>query len=130
MGEYTKIVISKSNEKRHCYANDGEIIIIKGATVNLTALRESLLAMRDVHEAQIIVSKSKPNDPYSMDVLSLNIVLKAGAKQTQARRTIQKLTKTETEITPKINFMDLETLLEQSGGLKFQEIVDTRMKPA
>ncbi len=103
---------------------------IKGATVNLTALRESLLAMSGVHEAQIIVSKSKPKDPYSMDVLSLNIVLKSGTKQTQARRSIQRLTKTETEITPIINFMDLETLLEKAGGLKFQEIVDTRVKPA
>jgi phenylacetate-coenzyme A ligase PaaK-like adenylate-forming protein len=103
---------------------------IKGATVNLTALRELLLAMNEIHEAQIIVSKSVPDDPYSMDVLSLNIVLKSGAKQTEARRTIQKITKNETEITPKIHFMDLNTLLEQAGGLKFQEIVDTRVKPA
>jgi hypothetical protein len=103
---------------------------IKGATVNLTALRESLLAVKEIHEAQIIVSKSKPDDPYSMDVLSLNIVLKSGTNQTQARRTIQKLTKTETEITPEIHFMDLDTFLEQAGGLKFQEIIDTRLKPA
>ncbi|MHA2426800.1 MAG: hypothetical protein ACXADB_02075 [Candidatus Hermodarchaeia archaeon] len=103
---------------------------IKGATVNLTALRESLLALSAVHEAQLIVSKSKPDDPYSMDVLTLNIVLKGGTNQTQAQRTIQKLTKTETEITPVIHFMDLDTLLEQAGGLKFQEIVDSRIKPA
>ncbi len=103
---------------------------IKGATVNLTALRESLLAMNDIHEVQIVVSKSKPDDPYSMDVLSLNVVLKAGTSQTTNQKVIQKLTKTETEITPVIHFMDLDTLLEQAGGLKFQEIVDSRIKPA
>jgi hypothetical protein len=89
-----------------------------------------LLALSAVHEAQLIVSKSKPDDPYSMDVLTLNIVLKEGTNQTQAQRMIQKLTKTETEITPAIHFMDLEALLEQAGGLKFQEIVDARIKPA
>ncbi|MFX1539767.1 MAG: hypothetical protein ACFFBX_03205, partial [Promethearchaeota archaeon] len=103
---------------------------IKGATVNLTALRESLLAMNDIHEVQIIISKSKPDDPYSMDVLSLNVVLKAGASQITNQKAIQRLTKTETEITPVIHFMDLDTLLEQAGGLKFQEIVDSRVKPA
>ncbi|MFW9830222.1 MAG: hypothetical protein ACFFD8_00350 [Candidatus Thorarchaeota archaeon] len=103
---------------------------IKGSTVNLTSLRESLLAMNEIHEAQIIVSKSKPDDPYSMDVLSLNIVLKAGASQTKTQRAILKLTKTETEITPLVNFMDLDTFLEKAGGLKFQEIVDSRVKPA
>jgi phenylacetate-coenzyme A ligase PaaK-like adenylate-forming protein len=103
---------------------------IKGATVNLTALRESLLAMNDVYEVQIIVSKTNPEDPYSMDVLSLNVVLKSGADKTQNQRAIQKLTKTETEITPVIHFMELEALLEQAGGLKFQEIVDSRVKPA
>ena len=103
---------------------------IKGATVNLTALRESLLALKDVYEVQIVVSKSQPGDPYSMDVLSLNVVLKSGADTTQNQRAIQKLTKTETEITPIIHFMELEALLEQAGGLKFQEIVDSRVKPA
>lgn len=102
---------------------------IKGATVNLTALRESLLAMKETDEVQIVVSKAKPDDPYSMDVLSLNVVLKAGSDKTKTQRVIQKLTKTETEITPVIHFMDLESLLEQAGGLKFQEIVDSRVKP-
>ncbi|MFX0169258.1 MAG: hypothetical protein ACFE89_07880 [Candidatus Hodarchaeota archaeon] len=103
---------------------------IKGATVNLTALRESLLAMNDVHETQIIVSKSNPKDPYSMDVLTLNVVLKPGADNTQNQRAIHKLTKTATEITPVIHIMDLDTFLEQAGGLKFQEIVDSRVQPS
>ena len=86
--------------------------------------------MKETDEVQIIVSKAKPDDPYSMDVLSLNVVLKSGSNQTKTQRAIQKLTKTETEITPIIHFMDLETLLEQAGGLKFQEIVDSRVKLA
>jgi len=57
------------------------------------------------------------------------VVLKAGSDKTKTQRAIQKITKTETEITPVIHFMDLESLLEQAGGLKFQEIVDSRVKP-
>jgi hypothetical protein len=92
-------------------------------------LRESLLALKETDEVQIVVSKAKRDDPYSMDVLSLNVVLKEGSDKTKTQRAIQKLTKTETEITPVIHFMDLESLLEQAGGLKFQEIVDSRGKP-
>ncbi len=102
---------------------------IKGATVNLTALRESLLALNEVDEIQIVVSKTDPQDPYSMDVLSLNVVLHKEADQTATKKVIQKITKAQTEITPKIHFMDLASLLEQAGGLKFQEIFDTRGRP-
>ncbi len=103
---------------------------IKGATVNLTALRESLLALPEVDEIQIIISKSDPTDPYSMDVLSFNVVLHKGPDQTVIKRILQKITKGQTEVTPKISFMNLETLLEQAGGLKFQEILDKRGRPA
>jgi phenylacetate-coenzyme A ligase PaaK-like adenylate-forming protein len=103
---------------------------IKGATVNLTALRESILGLPEVDEVQIVVSKSTPDDPYSTDVLSMNVVLRKGSEATATKRNIQRITKAETEITPVVHFMDLETLLERAGGLKFQEIVDSRMRPA
>jgi hypothetical protein len=49
---------------------------IKGATVNLTALRTDLLALAGVEELQIEVAKEDMNDPYSMDVLNLYVAPK------------------------------------------------------
>lgn len=103
---------------------------IKGATVNLTALREAILALPEVDEVQIVIGKENPEDAYSTDILTLNVVPRPGSQTEKLGRNIVRLTKSQTEITPIVNFMDLETLLEQAGGLKFQEIVDTRIRPA
>ncbi len=102
---------------------------IKGATVNLTALRESLLALQEVDEVQIVVTKSNPDDPYSLDVLSLNVAPSSGANKASLKRELKRLTKAQTEVTPVIHFMELDVLLEKAGGLKFQEIVDSRIRP-
>ncbi|MFX1473864.1 MAG: hypothetical protein ACFFCO_00080 [Promethearchaeota archaeon] len=103
---------------------------IKGATVNLTALREALLALPEIEEVQIVVTKSDPEDPYSLDVLSLNVAIRSGANKASMQREVKRLTKAQTEVTPVVHFMALDALLEQAGGLKFQEIVDSRVRPA
>jgi hypothetical protein len=74
-------------------------------------------------------TKTDPNDPYSIDLLTMKVVPRSGIDTTKSEKTIKQITKRETEITPKIHFLDFETLLEQAGGLKFQEIVDSRTQP-
>jgi len=105
---------------------------IKGATVNLTALREDLLKVAEIEELQIEVAKEDMSDPYSMDVLNLYIAPKGGVSGDFAAliRDIQKITKTSTEVTPKVFIMAFEELMEKAGGMKFMEIFDARPKPA
>jgi phenylacetate-coenzyme A ligase PaaK-like adenylate-forming protein len=105
---------------------------IKGATVNLTALRTELLSLNHVEEVQIEVAKENMNDPYSMDVLNLYIAPKASLQSNQQDLILaaQTLTKNITEITPSVFIIGFEELMEKAGGLKFMEIADVRPKPA
>ncbi len=101
---------------------------IKGSTVNLTALRETLLQLPEIFECQIVITKENPNDPYSMDVLKIYAALASDVTVDTAEiiRKITHVTKTETEVTPKVEILGLEELIERAGGMKFREIVDLR----
>lgn len=105
---------------------------IKGATVNLTALRTDILNLPDVEEVQVEVAKEDMNDPYSMDTLNLYVAPRAsvGGDYRSLIREIQRITKSSTEITPTVSIIAFEELMEKAGGLKFMEIADVRPKPA
>ncbi|MFX0108050.1 MAG: hypothetical protein ACFE7R_07190 [Candidatus Hodarchaeota archaeon] len=105
---------------------------IKGATVNLTALRTDLIALEEIEELQVEVAKEDMSDPYSMDVLNLYIAPK-GSPTTSYDSLIlevQRITKNSTEVTPGVFILSFEELLEKAGGMKFMEISDVRPKPA
>ena len=105
---------------------------IKGATVNLTALRADLLALSEIEELQIEVAKEDMSDPYSMDVLNLFVAPKGPitADYSTLIAEIVKMTKKSTEVTPTVTMLAFEKLLEKAGGMKFMEIADMRPKPA
>ncbi|MHA1770265.1 MAG: hypothetical protein ACTSYL_01920 [Candidatus Thorarchaeota archaeon] len=105
---------------------------IKGATVNLTALRTDLLSLPEIEEIQIEIAKEDMSDPYSMDVLNLYVAThgSVSSAHTSLITEIQRLTKDSTEITPRVFMVSFEELLEKAGGMKFMEIADVRPKPA
>ncbi|MHA1944364.1 MAG: hypothetical protein ACW96M_08215, partial [Candidatus Thorarchaeota archaeon] len=105
---------------------------IKGATVNLTALREMLLSISQVEEIQIEVAKEDMSDPYSMDVLNLYVAPRGPVPGDYKSLIleIQKMTKTNSEVTPGVTIIGFEELVERAGGMKFMEIIDNRPKPA
>ncbi|RDE16732.1 MAG: hypothetical protein C4K49_04205 [Candidatus Thorarchaeota archaeon] len=105
---------------------------VKGATVNLTALRTDILSLRDVEEVQVEVAKEDMNDPYSMDVLNMYVAPRGPVTGNYDSLVyeIQRITKNATEITPRVVITAFEDLMEKAGGLKFMEIADVRPKPA
>ena len=105
---------------------------IKGATVNLTALRSELLSVSEIEEVQIEVAKEDMSDPYSMDVLNLYVAPKGptNADYTSLIAQLKKMTKTNTEVTPGVFILSFEELIDKAGGMKFMEIIDSRPKPA
>ena len=105
---------------------------IKGATVNLTALRSDLLSLSGVEEVQIEVAKEDMSDPYSMDTLNLYVAPHGSttADHSSLIREIQKVTKTSTEVSPNVKILGFDELVQKAGGMKFMEIEDVRPKPA
>jgi len=105
---------------------------IKGATVNLTALRADLLSLAEIEELQIEIAKENMADPYSMDVLNLYVAPKGtiSGDYSSLISEIKKITKHSTEVTPSVTMIAFEELMEKAGGMKFMEISDVRPKPA
>ncbi|MHA1909729.1 MAG: hypothetical protein ACW98Y_20695 [Candidatus Thorarchaeota archaeon] len=105
---------------------------IKGATVNLTAIRADILALPKVEELQIEVAKEDMSDPYSMDVLRVYIAPKGPMTDdyTSLIAEVKQMTKNSTEVTPTVTLISFEELLDKAGGMKFMEISDIRPKPA
>ena len=103
---------------------------VKGATINLTSLRSEILNIPEVFEAQIVITKEDPEDPYSMDKLEIYAATVPGADPKKAKSEIMRATKMVAEITPHVEILDLEELIEKAGGLKFLEIVDKRPAPS
>ena len=63
-----------------------------------------------------------------MDEMRIYAALTSDAAVDDAEiiRKIIYVTKTETEVTPKVEILGLEELIERAGGMKFREIVDLR----
>jgi len=105
---------------------------VKGATVNLTALREDLLKVAEIEEIQVEVAKEDMKDPFSMDTLNLYVAAKGPVRSNYASLVdeLKKVTKNATEVTPKVFVLSFEELMEKAGGMKFMEIADVRPKPS
>lgn len=105
---------------------------VKGATVNLTALREDLLKVAEIEEIQVEVAKEDMKDPFSMDTLNLYVAAKGPVRSNYASLVdeLKKITKNATEVTPKVFVLSFEELMEKAGGMKFMEIADVRPKPS
>lgn len=83
--------------------------IYKGARINLVALREKILELKDVAEVQIVLKKTTRED-------KLIIRFAPSTKGTSAVRKVKEALK-GLEFTPKIEIVSLEKLL---GGEKFK----------
>ena len=83
--------------------------IYKGARINLVALREKILELKDVAEAQIVLKKTTRED-------KLIIRFAPSTKGTSAVKKVKEALK-GLEFTPKIEVVSLEKLL---GGEKFK----------
>ncbi|MEM2916672.1 MAG: hypothetical protein QXT19_04955, partial [Candidatus Woesearchaeota archaeon] len=85
---------------------------VKGARINLVAIREALLRIPEVAEAQIIARK---------DQLIIRIAPKTSRK-TAEPKVSEAIRKLMLEATPKIEYLTLEKLTTQDG-FKFRAIV-------
>ena len=86
---------------------------VKGASVNLTDLRTTLMEMPEISELQVVVTKTDPNDPGSIDVLKLNVVpiKDLPMNETELIEKIKSRTKAFAEITLEVELFDIDTLV-------------------
>ncbi|MFX1254912.1 MAG: phenylacetate--CoA ligase family protein [Promethearchaeota archaeon] len=100
---------------------------VKGATVNLTHLREMLLGIPGLREVQLVIDKEN-QDLQARDILIVRASKEKDVVDTALHDRIRELTKVEAEVTPHIEIIEHEDLLNEVEALKFAWIQDLRTR--
>lgn len=108
------------------YRVDG-LTKVKGTLVNPAVLLEGLSGLlgKGVKEYQVVIAREIPADPLSSDVLRVRAAC-AEAERARLRQEIEATVRSETEISPEIEFLPADGFGEIAGGYKFKRFVDER----
>jgi len=106
---------------------------IKGARVSLLAFQTAVRSAPGVETFQIVITKDKPDDPFSRDYVKVFVAPKEGTDRNELERTLKKSVKLDCEISPnEIIFQtvdEIEARLFERTGLKADWIIDERQMP-
>lgn len=101
------------------------LVKVKGMLINPEALCRQLMTIPRLDEFRVVVTKEDPEDPHSVDVL---LVQAAAAPETrpETKERIVDLTRRATGVTPRVEFVAVETLRQPEDALKAKRFVDER----
>lgn len=102
-----------------------DIVKIKGMLVNLDLLKEELERVPGLGEFQVVIQKSDPADPFSMDELLLRLAAADGAREEVGAACAQR-TLAATQVRPRLEFVRREEIYDPTSSAKLQRIVDRR----
>ncbi len=102
-----------------------DMLKIKGTLVNLDLLKEELDGVPGLDEYQVVIQKSDPSDPFSMDELVLRVAAPAAARdrvvQDVAARTLS-----ATQIRARVEVVEANAIFDPVKDPKAQRVVDRR----
>lgn len=103
---------------------------IKGSRVPLLNLQTAVRNSEGVESFQIVITKDKPDDPFSRDWVRIHISLKPGASEDSATQAIRKNVKLDCEISPSEIIVEPGEKIEQRlfarTNLKADWVLDER----
>jgi phenylacetate-coenzyme A ligase PaaK-like adenylate-forming protein len=105
-----------------------ELMKVKGTLINPEIMRDAVANTPGVIEYQIIVTKEKEDDPYSVDVLKINIGADAGVDQEKLEKELIDKVRRAVELTPKVAFVKQTDIFNPGETLKAVRVVDMRPK--
>jgi phenylacetate-coenzyme A ligase PaaK-like adenylate-forming protein len=100
---------------------------VKGTLINLYNFHEILPGIKDVAEWQVVITK-KDNDPYEVDVLTVNVSPRTGCEVESLIKQIKDCIHSVMELTPRVEvFHNCDNLFNLMGGqIKPKRILDER----
>ena len=109
------------------YDEELQLSKVKGTLINLYNFHDILTSMKNVAEWQVVISK-KDNDPYEVDVLTLNISPRTGCALETLVENSKDRVSSVMELTPKVEiFHSCDNLFElMDGQIKPKRILDKR----
>lgn len=103
----------------------GDIIKIRGALVNLGALKEHLDRAAGIDEYRIVVASEVPDDPFSMDRLVIELALERDADAGLTGRIAAEVTAL-TNLRPVIEIVPRDRIYDPAAAVKPKRILDLR----
>lgn len=106
------------------------LVKVKGTLVNLALLQDALseLQPEGLLEYQVVLAHEDAEDPYSADSLVIRLACAEGQRVWLPPR-VASLVRRVTEVTPRLEWVPLETFHDQAALYKFRRFVDERRKP-
>lgn len=101
---------------------------VKGQLVNLNALYPLLSGMKQIEEWQVIIRK-KDGDAFGLDEMVVRLTPKEPAKYEDLAEEVRRAVRSEMELTPTIEFVELKQILQDLGmesEMKEKRILDQR----
>ena len=99
---------------------------MKGTLINPQAMQDVVANTPGVIEYQFIVTKEKADDPYSMDVLILRVGADKGVDLVAMEKVLKEKVKRASELTPKVEFIQMSEIFNPGATLKATRVVDQR----
>ena len=105
----------------------GNIIKLKGTLVNISSLYEVLGSLEDVDEYEIIADQVDPEDPYSEDCLRIRTACLPEQRALLEPAIVEAVRRTQ-EVTPVVEFVELDHYKEALADYKFKRFRDERKR--
>ncbi len=102
-----------------------DLVKVKGMLINPTVLLESLTAVKDVDEFQVVLTRQDESDPFSMD----EMIVRIASPRTDRDDLIAAVTdaaQTAARIRPRIDFVSASDIYDPAKHAKATRMVDRR----
>ena len=103
-----------------------EIVKIRGTLINPDTLKSIITSIEGIGEYKIIYSKENMNDPFSMDILKLQISIKGNRSEIEIVDELKRRVKNDVEVSPVVEIKDENDIYDPKMSIKAQRIIDER----
>ena len=102
-----------------------DLVKVKGMLINPAALLEALQSLSDLDEFQVVVARSDPQDPLSMDELQVRIASSVDQREALAALVAER-TQHVTRVRPRVVFASAREIYDPGSQTKARRFLDTR----
>ncbi|WP_137176477.1 phenylacetate--CoA ligase family protein [Roseomonas sp. AR75] len=98
-----------------------DLLKVKGMLINPTALLQRLQAMPAVEEFQVVVDRTDPADPFSMDELFVRVAPRGGMPQDEVAQDVAAATQATIGVRPRVTVEDRHAIYDgqQAKAVRF-----------
>lgn len=102
-----------------------ELVNLKGTLINPDVIKEAIATVDGIEEYQIVFTKERESDPYSLDVLLVRVAAPPDERERITEQLTEKVAEAA-EMRPSIEFVGMSDIFDPTKTLKSTRVVDKR----